>query len=304
MRRKIIKQKTAYTLTLPIEWVRDHNLEAKDEVEIEEQEDALVIRTEKKPEAETISLTLEESTPEYYRVMVENHYLKGFDILDLNYSDPRAFSIIQNVVSNLIGFEIVEQRNGFCRVATTTQPSSEQFGTLLNRCFNIISYSQNIVKQDIDKLSFSNLSEIEGQANDSRRFLLFCTRALHKTTITNRREESFMHLLLERLILIEHDHYYLYKKIYKSKNPKIRKEVKQFYSKVCEMFDLFKKMFYKKDLQNFAKINRYWDEMYFHEGPKLLEKCTKEESSIIYHSMHLSKLVFLIAQPNIVQQRI
>ncbi len=302
MRRKIIQQKSAYTLTLPIKWVRDHHLEGKAEVEVEEEAEALVIRTEKKVIVETISLTLEKSTPEYYRIMIENHYLKGFDVLNCKITDVKAFSIIQKVVSNLIGFEIIEHREGFCKITATTQPSSEQFGTLLNRCFNIISYSQSLVKEDLARSSFPRLSEIEAQSDDARRFLLFCTRALHKGSITSRREESFLHLLLERLILIEHNHYYLYQKICKITKPKVRPEVKEFYSKACQMFDLFKEMFYKKDMSNFAEINKYWEEMYFHQGHNLFEKCTKEESIVIYHSMHLSKLIFLISQPNITRQ--
>ncbi len=302
MRRKIIQQKSAYTLTLPIKWVRGHHLKGKAEVEVEEEADALIIRTEKKPTIESVSLTLEKSTPEYYRIMIENHYLKGLDMLQCKIADSKAFPIIQKVVSNLIGFEIIEHREGFCKIAATTQPSTEQFGTLLNRCFNIISYSQSLVKEDLARSSFLRLSEMEAQSNDARRFLLFCTRALHKGAITSRREESFLHLLLERLIQIEHDHYYLYLKISQSEKPKVRQAVKEFYAKACTMFDLFKEMFSKKDLRNFARINEYWQLMYFHQGQALFEKCTEEESIVIYHAMHLSKLVFLIAQPNITQQ--
>ncbi|MFC2136438.1 AbrB/MazE/SpoVT family DNA-binding domain-containing protein [Bacteroidota bacterium] len=304
MKRRIIKQKTAYTLTLPVKWIREYNIQPKDEVELEEEQDSLVIRTEKRPKAEEISLTLEKSTSDYYRIMVENHYLRGYDIINIKFPEKKTFPIIQNAVSNLVGFEILEQKENSCKIGSTTPASAEQFKTLLNRCFNIITYTQDSVKEDIAKLSFPNLTEIEAQSNDARRFLLFCTRALHKTSIVSRRDESFMHLLLERLILIEHNHYYLYNKISKIKSLKIREEVKEIYNKAIEMFNLFKEMFHKKDLKNFATINKYWEEIYFKEGHKLLTKCTEEESIIIYHSMHLSKLLFLISQPNLVTLKI
>lgn len=303
MKRRIIKQKSAYTLTLPVKWIRDHHLQGKDEVEVDEEAETLIIRTEKRPISEAIAINLEESTPDYYRIMVENHYLKGYDVLNLRYADNNVFPIIQKVVSNLIGFEIVEQKERFCKIAATTQPSTDQFRTLLDRSFNIISYTQHTVHEDLEKLSFPHLTVIEGQSNEARRLLLFCTRALHKGTITSRREESFLHLLLEKLILIEHNHYYLYQKIVKIRNPKVRAEVKSFYGKAEKMFSLFREMFYQKSLHNFAVINKMWMEIYFQEGHKLFEKCTKEESIIIYHTMHLSKLIFLIAQPNLTQQR-
>jgi antitoxin component of MazEF toxin-antitoxin module len=300
MKRRIIKQQTAYTLTLPIKWIRDHNIHSKDEVELEEEADSLIIHTEKRTKVEEISLTLEKSTPDYYRIMIENHYLKGYNILNIKFEDKKTFPIIQQIVSNLISFEILEQKENFCKIGSTTPSSAEQFKTLLNRCFNIITYTQEKIKEDIEKLSFKNLTEIEAQSNDARRFLLFCTRSLHEVNITTRKEESFMHLLLERLILIEHNHYHLYKKISQLKNLKIRKEVKEIYNKSTDMFNLFKEMFHKNNLKNFATINNYWDDIYFKNGHKLMNNCSEEESIIIYHAMNLSKLIFLISQPNFV----
>ncbi len=303
MKRRIIKQKTAYTLTLPVTWIREHNIQSKDEVDVEEEAGSIVITTEKKPILEEVSLELEKSTSEYYRIMIENHYLKGYDIINLKYFDKTVFPIIQKIVSNLIGFEILEQNEKSCKIGATSPPSAEQFRSLLHRCFNIISYTQNTVKNDIQNEVFPNINEIEAQSNDARRFLLFCTRSLHKISIVNRKEESFMHLLLERLILIEHNHYYLYKKIHKNKNPKIRKKVKNIYNKSIEMFNLFKEMFFKMNLKNFAIINKHWEDIYFKEGHRLMKNCSEEESAIIYHAMHLSKLIFLISQPNLVAQR-
>ena len=301
MKRRIIKQKTAYTLTLPISWIRDHNLEGKDEVEVEEEHDVLVIKTQKKSKTETIAIQLEQGTAEYYRIMVENLYLKGYDVLDITYKDEKAFQIIQQIVSNLIGFEVVNQAENSCVIAETAQSSPEQFTTLLNRCFNIITFTQDTIKQDLSTTTFPHFAKIDGLTKDARRFLLFCTRAIHKISITTRREESFLHLLLERLILIQHSHFHIYKKIHALKNLKIREKIKDLYSKTCEMFNIFKNMFYKKDLRYFVTINNYWDEIYFHEGHNLFEGCTKEESIIIYHSLYLSKLIFLISQPNITQ---
>jgi len=292
MKRRVIKQKSAYTLTLPVEWVREHNIKAKDEVEIEKDADSLIISTDKKSKLEEVSLTLEKSTKDYYRIMIENHYLKGYDVLNVKFVDEKAFNTIQKVVSNLMGFEVLEQRSNFCKVGATSVPSNEQFKTLLNRCFNIITYTQEMIKEDLDELSFTHLRQIKAQTDDARKFLLFCTRTLHKNSLVPRKEESFMHLLLERLILIQHNNYYLYKKLGKGR---IRKSVKELYFKSTTMFDLFKEMFYKKDLKNFAKINRLWEEVYFSRL-----KCNETESVVLYHSMHLAKLVFLVSQPNLV----
>ncbi len=304
MKRRIIKQQTAYTLTLPINWIRDHNIKPKDEVDIEEESDSLIVRTKKQLKTEEVSLSLEKSTFDYYRIMIENHYLKGYDVINVTFEDEKAFSIIQQTVSNLIGFEILDQKERFCKIGSTSLPSTEQFTTLLGRCFNILTFTQETIKEDLNKLTFQKLTEIEAQSDDVRRFLLFCERTLHKTSLTTRRDESFMHLLLERLNLIEHNYYYLYKKLSSIKQFKIRTEVKELYNQATNMFNMFKEMFHRKDLKNFAEINTLWEKIYFKEGHKLMNNCNEEESIVLYHSMHLSKLIFLISQPNFIMLKI
>ena len=304
MKRSLIKQRTAYTVTLPVDWIRERHLEPGDLLDIAEDQNALVLNATQKHVPQKASLALEESVDDYYRIMVENHYLKGYDVLELSYAQENAYPIIETVVSNLIGLEIVEQKKGYCKIIATALPSSEDFPTLLKRCFHIISYTQELVLQAMRKQQPPPLDEVEKLSRDARRLLLFCMRTLHKTQLVPRGEESFLHLLLERLILIEHDHLYLSRKLHKIPRRKLRPEVVGLYEKASRMFILFRDMFFKKDLAHFATINKYWKQIYFSEGHDLFEGCTRAESIAIYHAMHLSKLVFLIAQPNLTLQKI
>jgi len=300
MKRKLISQKTAYTLTLPIEWVRENNLTNADEVDLSIENNSIIISTEKKSKLESTSIDLKDTDNAYIRIMIENPYLKGFDIIQLNYLNSRQFDIIQEVVSNLIGVEIVEQRKDHCKIAQTASPTKDEFETILRRVFNIIKYTNNLIIDDIENGVLNNLNKVDKQTNDVRRFLLFCTRTLHKLNLTSRKNESFYHLLLERLILIQHNQYYLYSKIYDkigSKRLNISEKVIPNLKLSFEMFDIFTDMFYKKDFANFKKINKYWNKLYFNKTQELFINCNFEESVIIYHTMYLSKLIFLISQP-------
>lgn len=301
MRRKLIKQKSAYTVTLPINWVREHHLDAKEELEFTIDHDRLIIAAAKQPSKKEVSLQLETSTPEYYRIMIENHYLKGYDVLKLSFPE-NAFSYLQKIVANLVGFEIIEQKKNSCVISATANPDRSEFKTLLQRMINIISYTQQLIKEDIEKGILENESVIASQTKDVRRFMLFCTRLLHKESIVPREEESFVHLLLERLILLQNNFYYLYKKLPSGKIS-FKKEVQDVFFEVCSMYDLFKKMFLKKDLSFIATIHEQWEELYFSKGPKLMANKSKEESILLYHSLHIAKLLFLLAQPSLVQPK-
>lgn len=204
------------------------------------------------------------------------------------------------MVSNLIGIEIIDQNPTYCRISQTAQPTKEEFKTILRRIFNIIKYTNQVIIEDLTKSDFKNLDLIEKQTKDVRRFALFCTRTLHKIFLVERKEESFLHLLLERLILIQHNQLYLYQKIIdqlKNKKSNINLKTIKYLEEAFEMFDIFTEMFYKKDFSKFKIINKFWKEIYFNKTQELFKEKTIEEKIIIYHLMYLSKQIFLIAQP-------
>ncbi|MFH1770163.1 MAG: hypothetical protein ABH828_01260 [archaeon] len=298
MIRKIIKQKTAYTITLPIKWVREHNLNGQDEIEMEQKGSQLTISTDKKETSKGAKLNLEKGTESYYRIMIENHYLKGYNVLNVSFQEKKALKIIQETVSNLIGVEIVDQKDNDCKVSETATPTTEEFTSLFNRCISIIKYSLEILGESIGNNKYDRYEEVEQLTKDARRFLLFLTRTIHKNSIIERDEESFLHLLLERLILIQHNQYYAYQKLSKLKTLPVNKEVKKVFYDAEELFSVFVKQLRKQKLENFTKITSGWENIYFDH--KLFKKCTEEESIVLYHSMHLSKLVFLISQPNLI----
>ncbi|MFB6198345.1 MAG: hypothetical protein ABEI52_08790, partial [Halobacteriaceae archaeon] len=206
-----------------------------------------------------------------------------------------------DVVTNLIGFEIVEHGNKQCAIRATATPSEREFSQLLNRVFNIIEHTQDRTR-DALRDGFQQYKTVASLTKDARRFLLFCTRTLHKKHIGPRKDESFFHLLLERLILIQHDHKYIYQKL-DGEEAEFNSDVVELYDTVCDMFELFREAFHAGELRQFATINKEWHRIYFTRGHELLDNCSEHESVVIYHALHLSQLIFLIAQPNLVRQQ-
>jgi len=291
-------------VTLPIEWLRLQRLKARDEVDVSSEGDALIVRAAKKSVLLEKTLHLDSGTADYYRIMVENHYLKAFDRLHLTLSDRKAITSLKKIVSNLIGYEIISETRNGCVIASTAEASSEQFSTLLRRCLHIISHSIALIKEDVSAKKSTHSAEIEELSDDARRFLLYCTRTLHKISVVSRDDESFMHLLLERLILIEHNLWYLSIKLPANRKLKFRSNVLALFDDSCEMFSLFEQMFLHKNLDGFSKVNKLWHDIYFERGQKLFVGCNLEESIILYHSMYFAKQMFLISQPSLIMQKI
>ncbi len=301
MKRKLTRQKTAYTITLPIKWVRDHNLQPSDEIELTEDEEGLKITTDKISQSKKVKLHLKKGIDHYYRIPIENHYLRGTDVVEITFEDKKAIRIIQEVVSNLNGFEIVDQKENYCRLSETAYPTTKELLTLLNRLFNIIKYTHSVVLEDIKKNKFENMELLDQLISDTRRFSLFCRRTIHKRSIISRTDEVFMDLLLERLVITNYENYFLYQKLSSKRTTKpIRKQIIRLYEDAANLYDMFSRMYYTANTDEFTKINDLWNKIYFIDGPKLSNKCGEPEFSIIYHSMALSYIVFLVAQPNTV----
>lgn len=302
MRRKIIEQKSAYTITLPIKWVREHNLDKTKEVDVTEENTGLLISSEKQASLRKVDLNLKKGTEHYYRIMIENEYLRGNTEILINFPDQNAFQAIQNTVSNLIGFEILDQNKNNCRIAQTAMPTSKEFKAILNRLFNIIRYSLEIISNDIKANSFHNMAEIKKIEDDTRRYSLFCRRMIHTQGIISRIDEFLWDLMLERLVITAYEQYFMYEKLsaLSKDNSKIKPHIYRLYNKSESMFKIFSEMFFKKKIDEFSIINSLWQEIYFHEGHDLLTKCTKKESIILFHTINYSKMVWLISQPNMI----
>jgi len=261
MRRKIIKQKTAYTITLPVKWVRNYDIDEKGEIDIEEEGNKLVLSTSNKAKPEEVDLTLEKPEEQYCRIMIENHYLKGFDVLNVSFSNKDMLSLIQSVVANLVGVEIVKQDKTSCVISQTAMPTTEEFKSLFNRVVSILTYSLQIVEESIKGNVYDRLEEVEQLTKDARRFLLFLTRTIHKHTMIEKNDESFMHLLLERMILIQHNQLYMYQKLSKLQTRFVSKKIEQAFKKSKDSFLTFVKQLHKQDMKNFTEISKDWKEI-------------------------------------------
>ena len=298
MRRKIIKQKSAYTITLPVKWIRENNLEKSNEVDVTEENTGLLITAQMQASNRRTYLDFKKGNVYYYRILIENEYLRGATDLDIKFPDQNSLRIIQETVANLIGFEILDLGKSTCRVGQTAMPTVQEFKAILNRLFNVLKYCQESVYADVVANDFSHTAQVEKFESDTRRYSLFCRRILHSQSIVSRTDEFLWDLLLERLVITGYEHFFMYQKLAAVKeNTKVRPEIIKLYKKASAMFLLFTEMFFKKKVDDFTTINEQWQEIFFKEGHSIIAK-NKKESIILFHAINLSKMIWLISQPN------
>ena len=110
MKRKIIKQANqAYTITLPIEWIRSNNLSEKTEVDLEIKEKTITITTNSKSKEEKISLEVENFEIKEIAAIINALYAKGIDEITFKTSKEISSELIKILNPN-IGYALTEHK--------------------------------------------------------------------------------------------------------------------------------------------------------------------------------------------------
>jgi phosphate uptake regulator len=112
MERKLILQgKQAYTVALPINWIRKHNLKPKDAVQIQEEGDNLVVSSRLKGKSESVELDVTGNTRLEVMLQIESKYILGYDEIRIKHDN---LPLIREISQSLMGMVIEDYRKDYC----------------------------------------------------------------------------------------------------------------------------------------------------------------------------------------------
>lgn len=247
MRRKVIQHgSSTLTISLPLKWARNFNIQKGDELIVEEQGRELSIRTEKR----TNEGKKEIDIGSFKRLGVSyitSLYRCGYDEIVLKYDDPEYINKVQDVLLNeLKGFEVINQTRNSCTIKDLLEVEKEKFDTALRRLWYLVlslaDDSLEAVKND-DKILIKNISKRDKSIN---RFSNYCERIIIKERCSSTKECVLHYSLIRSLEEIADEYkdltdYYLHQK------KPLSKEVIAVFSKVNAHLRTFHELFYRFD---------------------------------------------------------
>tara|TARA_Y100000310_G_scaffold345701_1_gene468492 strand:- start:1825 stop:2754 length:930 start_codon:yes stop_codon:yes gene_type:complete len=139
MGRKVIQlNPTTLAITLPKKWTKDYNVTKGNEVSVEEDESGnLMLRTSKplfnKTEIALTTKDIEQPkkiSHNAVRTILVNALRKGYHEINVTFDTPSIMKSINEVVSEVLGYEIVEQTNTNCtikNIVTITDTNIDKF---------------------------------------------------------------------------------------------------------------------------------------------------------------------------------
>lgn len=251
MKRRIVKQgNSTLTISLPSSWVKQHALKHKDEIDVSERDDGLFITTSVKGEPKHISINFKGFNENLILRYLTFLYKQGFEDVELNFSEYTltkkrerisTLRFIQETVHNLIGWEIVEQKQRYCRIRDLTGVVEDEFEKMLTRIV-VSSHTLILSLNDFMKKKIS-LDEILYQHEVIVRFTNYCHRLLNKKT----QEKGLVYYnFIFDLKFIADILTYLAREMHEA-NLEMTDTDKRILSNTIELSELFQKTYYKFD---------------------------------------------------------
>jgi phosphate uptake regulator len=246
MRRKLIQQGgSALTITLPVKWIRKHNLDPNCDVDVAETDDGLLISSDVIKKEKIISLDVTSFDARMIMNLLYQSYRLGYDTIELQFSTEEHYEAIQNTTKRLIGFEITERKKNTCTLQNIAEPDESKFDVMLRRIFlQVISVSESVAeagkkRENIEKDLKDAKLQIDKLTNYVRRAIMRAKPEGNKATL--------LYDVVSKLSLICHGYIYLYGYTLKNKCTLNNKTIEHF-SATNTLLRTYYDGFYKKDL--------------------------------------------------------
>jgi len=319
MKRKIIKQgHGAFTLTLPTGWVKRLNIKAKDEVDVLEEGNQLIIDARKNSDKNSISFDISDlPIPiiwKYFSVI----YREGYDEIIVKFSDPykkyenaygfitpyskdqtaqnnckTVFPTIQDIVNRFIGIEIIDFKNNCCIIKQMEEPSGKQFENSIRRIYSIIDQFFLDLISAIEKNDFRVLEETHLSDVNLDRFHDFCCRILNKTSLKSPGKSQLIFSSLYLLELLADEFKHISNFILDKKKISGTNILLNFSKIVYKQFKIYEQIHFKFD-HNLIKEAYNLSFNLFRDCTKLYKKDI--ETEVIYHLRKISEYIYSLTE--------
>lgn len=268
MKRKLVKQgNNALTVTLPSEWIKKLNLQAGNEVEVEEKDNSIIIAAEKMEGKSRIEINITGLDYSSIRHEIRAAYKLGYDEIILNFENNEAIEhkvdrkttvidAIHKEVDMLIGIEVFEQKENYCLLKSISESPIDEFDNILRRVFLLLNeVSNDLVKEA--KIMDKKISESIAEKHDViTKFLNLCLRLLNKKGYIDYKKLTVMYHLIANLDKILDIIKYSARDLTFFKQKNLRKETINILQEIDELIVNYYNLFYKFNLELIAKFSK------------------------------------------------
>jgi len=292
MKRKVVKLGPAtLVVSLPSKWARKTNVNAGDEVELDEREDGLLISTERTSRKLKESLEFNQKNRLMSRI-VAGKYMKGVDELEVKVGSTAISRVIQKRVDQMIGMEIVDQSKDRLLIKSLGISEEDNIETISRRILyllqSISDESLNAIKNKETDLEY--LKDMELNVN---KFSEYCFRLLNKKGHPQPSKTSSFYcslFLLEELA----DEYKNLIDYINDNNVKLNNKLINIYTKINGYHKNMNKIFLKYNEEKALSLAKEYDTISKDIATELKKTKSVKEAIVLKHFEHISYIIVKI----------
>ncbi len=246
MRRKIIKLGVGGSaIYLPKKWILKNKMNPRDEVNINETEEGLIISTEEtKQNEKKIEIEIKTNSKNRLRTILASAYREGYTIIKIRLKKTIPIKEINEVVTSLTGAIITEQKENEIEIKNTISTKDENPKKQIEKMMISLNY----------QFSFCYDSIIEKKEN---------IEEIIELAKTNIRQRDFIQKIInsKKEMPLKYEYYLLVNdlekisgllKLFGTEKVKINeKELKE----IKEEFNELRKYFFKKDIDKLITLS-------------------------------------------------
>jgi len=180
MKRKVIKQANqAYTLTLPIEWVRANKIDEKSEVEVSIEGRSLSVLNSGNVEGRKAKLDVSGFGMRNIYRHINALYAAGVDEIEIT-SDEEISSKIIRLLNTLIGYVLISQEDGKYVIKDIGGGSHTDLDEIFKRAFQSVILFYDSAYRDIFGCGSETEKSLRMRDLEVNKLCLYLQRAINK----------------------------------------------------------------------------------------------------------------------------
>ena len=294
MKRKVSQiGPSTLMVSLPAKWVKKYGVKKGDEVELSEENNRLILSTEKyertlKKEIDTNSIGL----------FISNHlstlYHLGYDELLIKYTNYNVYKIIKDRLPDCIGFEIIEQSENHILIKNISGNFDDSVGTydtVQKRIFLLLLELAEGLEKAIENKDYSKIRRLRELERMNNKLTGFCLRILNKIGYSIPKKTNSAYVFMEDLEELADEYKHICDIIYK--NPKINfaNSLKEYIKIVNNYLNNFHLAFYNVDNDKIAHLIKKRFKL-LEKGYSLLKKSRQDETIVLHHLINIVTKIY------------
>lgn len=203
MKRSIIQLggKT-HVVSLPQHWIEKLDLKKKDEVEVTERGEELIITPNKKSGKKSIRLTVTAKNKRFVRQLFVILGSLAYDEVEIDVDNRDTINLLNETAQNFSSFVLVEQEKNKCIYRTVSKESKEDFDYILGKCFKVTQSLADNFLETVKTGDYKDLKSLYSLERTNNQLTTIGQRILIKSGYEDQDKTCFVYLLLWNLEVI------------------------------------------------------------------------------------------------------